>query len=137
MLTGSFAQIRAGMDAGTAHLAPIALDPLAIERMEVLLQEDRQLARAVKRVRGVQFVEEVLDGHLLLRWWQRLILQAAPADAEQSGLGCQWQGLWGVVDQGSPLGMAQDGTLFFRNLTWVVSRPISAYSCSSCWAWAA
>jgi site-specific DNA recombinase len=37
MLAGPFAEIRAGMDSGNAHLAHRALDPLAIDRCEVRL----------------------------------------------------------------------------------------------------
>jgi hypothetical protein len=48
----------------------------------------------------------MLDNHLLRRWWHCSVVQAAPADAEQVGLGAERQGVWSVVDQGSPLGMA-------------------------------
>ena len=37
----------------------------------------------------------------------------------------------GVLHQRLPLRMVQDGNFFFRKLTWVVSRPISAYRSSS------
>ena len=74
---------------------------------------------------------------LLRRWRYGLIVQAAPRDAEQVSLCRERQRLWVVVDQRAPLGMAQDGNLFFRKVTWVVRRPISAYSSSRCLAWAA
>src|SRR5436190_20307331 len=119
-----------------AQRAP-PLHPLAVDRCEIGLEEDRQLPGAVKRVRGVQLVDAVLDRHLLRRWRNRLIVQAAPADAEQVGLGGERQGVSGLVKKRAALGVAQDGNLFFRNVTWVVSRPISAYSSSSCLAWAA
>src|SRR5215207_9778030 len=36
-----------------------------------------------------------------------------------------------LLHQRAPLGMTQDGSFFFRKLTWVVRRPISAYRSSS------
>jgi hypothetical protein len=74
----------------------------------------------------VQLVDPMLDGHLLWRWRHGLIVQAASAAAEHVGLGAERQSVWGVIEQPAPLGMTQDGNLLFRQLTWVVSRPISA-----------
>jgi hypothetical protein len=63
---------------------------------------------------------------------RRSIVDAGAADTEQAGLGRDWQ--FGVIsiEKRAPLGVAQDGSFFFNQLTCVVSRPISAYSSSSC-----
>jgi hypothetical protein len=74
MLTCPFAEIWAGADPRNLHLAHIALNPLPIDRTEVFLQQDGQLARAIKWVGGVQLVEPMLDGHLLRRWRHGLIV---------------------------------------------------------------
>src|SRR3712207_8906677 len=46
-------------------------------------QQHSQLARAIERMGGVELIDTVLDGYLLWRWFKRLIIQAAAADAEQ------------------------------------------------------
>ena len=81
---------------------------------------------------GVQLVDAVLDRHFLRRWRFGLIVQTPAADAEQIGLGAERERVCGVLHQRLPLPMAQDGNFFFRKLTCVVSRPISAYRSSSC-----
>src|SRR5262245_42494500 len=79
----------------------------------------------------------MLDCHLLWRWRYCSVVQAAPRDAEQVSLGRERQCIWVVVEERAPFTLAQDGNLFFRKVTWVVRRPISAYNSSSCLAWAA
>src|SRR5215207_1291106 len=126
-----FAQVRPWRDAGDPHLAHVSLHPLAIDRCEALLQQHGQLPRAIKRVRCVEFVDAVLDRHFLRRWRHRLIVQTPSADTEQIGLRAEWERVGVMLDQRAPLGMTQDGSFFFRKLTWVVRRPISAYRSSS------
>lgn len=83
----SLADIRARGYASNAHLAHIPLHPLAIDGTKFRFQHHRQLAGAVKRVGGIDFINAVLDRHLL-RWWRYgLIVQTAPTDAQQVGLG--------------------------------------------------
>src|SRR5262245_24237300 len=137
MLRGPLTQIRPGTDACNTHFAHVALHTLAIDRRKILFQKHGQFPRAIKRMRGIQLVDAVLNRHFLRRWHSGLIVETAPAQTEQVGLDCEWQGIGGVINQHAALHMAQDGNLFFRKLTWVVSRPISAYSSSSCLAWAA
>lgn len=126
LLSCSVAELGAGTDPRHPQLAPIALDPLTIDRTEIVLQQDDQLARAIQWGGRVQLVDPMLDGHLLWRWRHGLIVQAASAAAEHVGRGAERQSVWGVIEQPAPLGMTQDGNLLFRQLTWVVSRPISA-----------
>src|SRR5204862_2628996 len=65
MLRGPLAQVRSRANARNPHFAHLALHPLAVDRREIGLEQDRQLPRAVKRVRGVQLVDAALDRHLL------------------------------------------------------------------------
>ena len=112
MLQSTLAQIGSWTDASNAHFAHIALDPLAINRRELWLKQHRQLARAIERVRGVEFVDAMLDRHLLRRWRYRLIVQTAPRDAEQVSLGRKRQRVGIMVEKRVPFGMAHDGNLF-------------------------
>ena len=80
VLRRALTQVRSRTDASDAHLTHVALDSLTIDRMEVVLQQHRQLAGAVKWMGGIQFVDPVLDCHFLRRWRQRLIVQRAAAD---------------------------------------------------------
>ena len=68
----------------------------------------------------------MLQRHLLRRWRDGLIVQAPAADGEQLGLGAQREGLRLMLHERAPLPVAQAGNFFFKKLTWVVSRPISA-----------
>ena len=131
MLGQAFAQVRPRCDAGDPHLAHIPLHALAIDRPKRRLQEHGQFARAIKRMGGVQRVDPVLDRHFRRRWRFGLIVQTPAADTKQRGLGAERKRIRSVLHQRLPLSMAQDGNFFFRKLTWVVSRPISAYSSSS------
>ena len=99
MLGQALAQVRPRRDAGDPHLAHIPLHPLAIDRRKVRLQQHGQLARAIKRMRRVQFVDAVLDRHFLRRWRFGLIVQTPAADAEQIGLGAERERVGGVLDQ--------------------------------------
>jgi hypothetical protein len=82
-------------------------------------------------MRGVEFIDAVLDRHFLRRWRFGLIVQTPAADAKQIGLRPEWERVDVSLDQRAPLSMTQDGSFFFRKLTWVVRRPISAYRSSS------
>src|SRR5258705_13581825 len=131
MLGQALAEVRPWRDAGDPHLAHVPLHPLAIDRPKRRLQEYRQLAGAIKRMGGIQLVDAVFDRHFL-RWWRfGLRVQTPAADAEQIGLGAERERVCGVLHQRLPLSMAQDGNFFFRKLTWMVRRPISAYRSSS------
>ena len=131
MLGQAFAEVRPWCDAGDPHLAHIPLHALAIDRPKRRLQEHGQLARAIKRMGRVQRVDTVLDRHFLRRWRFGLVIQTPAADAEQIGLDAERERVRRVLHQCLPLPMAQDGNFFFRKLTWVVRRPISAYRSSS------
>src|SRR6266496_390442 len=131
MLAQAFAEVRPRCDAGDPHLAHRALHPLAIDRPKRRREQHAQLARAIKRMGGVQRVDTVLDRHFLRRWRFGLVIQTPAADAEQISLGAERQRVGRVLHQCLPLRMAQDGNFFFRKLTWVVRRPISAYRSSS------
>src|SRR5215207_1375498 len=131
MLGQAFAEVRPRCDAGDPHLAHIPLHPLAIDRPKRRLQQHRQLARAIKRMGSIQRVDTVLDRHFLRRWRFGPVIQTPAADAEQIGLGAEREHVCRVLHQRLPLSMAQDGNFFFRKLTWVVSRPISAYRSSN------
>src|SRR5215211_7491505 len=131
MLGQAFAEVRPRCDAGDPHLAHIPLHPLAIDRPKRRLQKHGQLARAIKRMGSVQRVDMVLDCHFLRRWRFGLVIQTPAADAEQIGLRAERKRIRSVLHQRLPLSMAQDGNFFFRKLTWVVRRPISAYRSSS------
>src|SRR5690242_8522087 len=98
MVGQPFAQVRPWRDAGDPHLAHVALHPLAIDWCEVLLQQHGQLARAIKRVRRVEFVDTVLDRHFLRRWRSGLIVQTAAADTEQLGLRPEWERVSASLD---------------------------------------
>ena len=137
MVGQPFAQVRPWRDASDPHLAHVALHPLAIDRPKRRLQEHRQLAGAIKRMGSIQRVDAVLDRHFLRRWRHWLIVQTPAADAEQIGLGAEWERVCSLFNQRAPLAMPQDGNFFFRKLTWVVRRPISAYRSSSCRSYAA
>jgi hypothetical protein len=126
MLGQALAQVRPRRDAGDAHLAHIVLHPLAIDRPKLGIEQHGELAGAIERVRGVEFVDPMLDRHFLRRWRTGLIVQRAPADAEQLSLGNKRERVGGAFDQRASLNMTQDGNFFFRKLTWVVRRPISA-----------
>src|SRR5205085_9639328 len=51
------AQVGTGYNPSNAHLTHIALDPLAVDRAEVLRQQHRQLAVAVKRMSRVDLCD--------------------------------------------------------------------------------
>jgi len=123
---GALAQVWPRPNPGYAHRAHVPLHALAIDRPNLRLQEHRQLARARKGMRGVQLVNAMLDRHFLRRWRHRLIGQTLAAAAEQIGLGTERERIGSLFDQRAPLPLTQDGNFFFRKVTWVVKRPISA-----------
>ena len=117
MVGQPFAQVRPWRDASNPHLAHIALHSLAIDRCEVLRKQHGQLARAIKRMRRVEFVDAVLNRHFLRRWRDCSVVQTPAADAEQIGLRPEWERVDVSLDQRAPLTLAQDGNFFFRKLT--------------------
>src|SRR5918911_3153903 len=115
MVGQPFAQIRPWRDASDPHLAHIALHSLAIDRCEVLRKQHGQLARAIKRMRRVEFVDAVLDRHFLRRGRHWLIVQTPAADDEQIGLRPEWERLDVSLYERAPLTLAQDGNFFSEN----------------------
>jgi len=115
MVSQAFAQVRPWRDGSDSHLAHIALHSLAIDRCEVLRKQHDQFARAIKRMRRVEFVDAVLDRHFLRRWRYWLIVQTPAADAEQIGLRPEWERVDVSLDQRAPLTLAQDGNFFSEN----------------------
>jgi site-specific DNA recombinase len=131
MLRQAFTQIGAGRNPGNPHLAHIPLHPFPIGRPECLRQQHPQFARAIKGMRGIQLVNPVFHRHFLRRWRHRLIVQTGAAQPEQIGLGAQREGIHRLLHPPPPLALAHAGSFFFRKLTCVVKRPISAYRSSS------
>ena len=83
---GRFAGVGPRDDAGDAHLAHLALHPLAVEP-----QDRRDLARAVERVGRVQLVDAALEGQFFRAGQHGLVIQAGAVEAEQVALGGQAQ----------------------------------------------
>jgi hypothetical protein len=132
MLSVAFAQVRAGIDRGDAHLVPVAPHRIPSNGAEFRMEQHLNLARAIKRAIGIDGVTAMFDCDFASGRRHRSIVDAGAADTEQAGLGRDWQ--FGVIsiEKRAPRIVAQDGSFFFNQLTWVVSRPISAYSSSSC-----
>jgi hypothetical protein len=64
--------------------------------------------------------------HLLRRWRHRLVVQTGPTEAEEVGLGAQGQRVVASFDERYSFRVGQSESFFFRKLTCVVKRPISA-----------
>ncbi len=120
MLRIAPAEVRPRTDAGDAHLTHMALDGFPVDdEVIVLLEHDRDAARAVRWVVGVNPINGMLDGDFLGRGRDRLIVQTAPTQAEQLGLLDQRQLGLTPVDQGKALISGQGrGQIFF-----VATRP--------------
>src|SRR5262249_45705153 len=136
LLSVAFAQVRAGIDRRDAHLVHIAPQRIAGNRTEFRLQQHLYLPRAIKRTIRIDGINAMFDCDFACRWRHRSIIVAGAADAQQARLGRDGQLRVISIEKRAALDVAQDGSFFFNQLTWVVRRPISAYSSSSCWAWA-
>jgi hypothetical protein len=66
---------------------------------------------------GIQLINPVFDCQLLRRSRCRLIVQAATAEREQSGLARKRKRVRVAFDEGATFRMAQEGNFFFRKLT--------------------
>jgi len=104
-----FAGVGTGNDAGDAHLAHLALHPLAVEP-----QDRGDLARAVERVSRVQLVDAALEGQLCRAGQHGLVIQAGAVQGEQVALGRQAEvGLF-PFQQRQPFSAGQvRGQIFF------------------------
>ena len=87
MLRVPLAEVGSRRDASNAHLAHMTLYGFAIDdELIVLLEHDRDAARAIRRLAGVNAVNGMLDGDFLGRGRNGLIVKRAPAEIEQVGL---------------------------------------------------
>src|SRR3990172_10966104 len=85
MVLSTLAQIWTWADTRDAHLAHVTFDGFAVDR-ERQVQHHRDAPRAQKRMGCVQLVDTMLDGQLLRRGWDRLVVQAGAIETEQYGL---------------------------------------------------
>ena len=110
----TLAQVGTWADARNAHLAHVPLHRFAVDRSSFLVQYHRDPARAIKRMRGVDFVNAVLEGNLLGRGRHWLIVQARAIQAEQLGLPGKRQSTVLTFDHRLPLiGRQRRGQIFF------------------------
>ena len=93
MLMSAAAQIWPWANPNNPHLAHVPLHGFAIDdQLMVACQDDFDPPRAVGGLIGVNLINRVFDRHLRGCWRDRLIVQAASAEAEQVGLDGQRDG---------------------------------------------
>ena len=95
----ALAQVGTRADAGNAHLAHVPLDGFAVDQRPCLVQYHCDPARAIKRMRGVDFVNAVFDGDFLRGGRHRLVIQAGAIQTEQLGLQAKRQVAGVTFDQ--------------------------------------
>ncbi len=114
MILPPLTEIRAWTDPGEAHLAHVALHGFAIDQ-HLIVQLDGDLARAIERTRGIDFVDAPLDPEFFRGRRHRLIIQAAAIQTEQVGLDAHGQFAIGPVYQGDTLISREvRGQIFFE-----------------------
>ena len=113
MFGGPLAGVGTRTDAGDAHLAHVPLHGLAVDD-DFLAQFHRDLARAIERVLGVDFVDAPFDEQFFRRSRHGRVVQAGAVEREQVALGFQAQ--FGIVafQQGQAFSAARlRGQIFF------------------------
>ena len=104
MLASAAAQIWPWADPDDAHLAHVPLHGFAIDdQLVVARQDDFDPPRPIGGLIGVNLINRVFDGDLCGRRRDRLIVQAASAEAEQVGLDSQRDSAEQAVDALQPL----------------------------------
>ena len=90
MFLPTLTEIRAGRDGAQSHFTHVALDGLPIND-QFLAQFSRNLARAIERPLGIDFINAPFDPELFGRRRHRLIIQPAAIQTKQLGLNTQGQ----------------------------------------------
>ena len=126
MIGVSFAQVRPGIDRRNAHLVHIAAHGIARNRTKLRLEQHLEPPRPIEGVGSKQLVDAMFDGNFTGRWRHRLIIEMRPANAEQVRLRSHGQRVHRALDQRSSDPIREAGSFFFSQVSWVVSRPISA-----------
>ena len=85
MVLPTLTQIRARTNGGEAHFAHVTLHRFPIDT-QVFAQFLRDLARAIERTRGIDFINAAFDPELFGRRRHRLIVQPTAIQTEQFGL---------------------------------------------------
>lgn len=127
ILLRAFAQVGAGVDRRQPHLAHMPRHGFVIDPHAIAPQVGRDAAHTIVWASSVDGINLVFERHLLRRWPYGRVVQAGTIQAEQGGLGGEWQVAGGPFQQRQPISSRQrDGQLFFSHAKCVDSLPISA-----------